>query len=180
MTPNWFVAWPVTGAKEWLADLEARAPGGLDFLDPADLHVTLAFLGRYEPVACRKLAGLLKTLAIPSISASPGECIALPQPRRFSALSFLLNSGRSETEKLITKWRDRICRDVGAKLETRPPLPHLTVARPQRRIGEEDRAAALDWIEQLPKKSGVSLQLESPRIFTWSERDSTARYRILE
>lgn len=176
MTPNWFVAWPVSGASEWLAGLAAGAPGGLHFLHPEDLHVTLAFLGRYEPGLLKKMTSLLRGLPLREIAITPDRLVALPQPRRFSALAFSVASGRLELEAQITKWRDRICREAGAPTDLRPTLPHLTVARPDRRIGESDRDLTLAWLEELPPPNGLSLQLETPRIYTWAPKGSATRY----
>jgi 2'-5' RNA ligase len=180
MTPNWFVAWPVVGADEWLTTLEAGAPGGLRFLAPGDLHVTLSFLDRYNPALLKKMTSLLKGLPLREVETiAPDRLAALPQPRRFSALAFNLADGRMEVEAQIAKWRDRLCREVGAKLESRPVLPHFTVARPERRIGEADRDAALEWLEQLPSQSAIKLRLERPRIYTWAAGDSENRYEML-
>jgi len=180
MTPNWFVAWPVAGAAEWLATLEAGAPGGLRFLAPEDLHVTLAFLGRYEPGMLKKMTSLLKGLPLREIAVvAPERLAALPQPRRFSALAFSLADGRMEVEAQIAKWRDRLCREAGAKLESRPVFPHFTIARPERRIGEADRDAALEWLEQLPVQSAIKLRLEPPRIYTWASGEAVTRYQRL-
>lgn len=180
MTPNWFVAWPVSGAKEWIAALEAGAPGGLNFLAPADLHVTLAFLGRYNPGQLKKMAGLLKGFPLREIDATPSQFTALPQSRRFSALSFILGTGRTSVESDITKWHDRICREAGASIEIRASLPHVTVARPDRRIGESDRDAALEWMVQLPPQKDVTFRLDRPRLYTWADRGSDTRYKILD
>lgn len=179
MIPNWFVAWPVGGAEEWLASLERQAPGGLHFLAPADLHVTLAFLGRYDEKLLPKISGLIRDLPLRGAEVGLNQFVALPQPRRFSALAFVLGSGWQEIEKQIATWRGRICREAGAKIETRPSLPHVTVARPDRRIGDEDRDAALDWMLQLPPQTGVRLRLGRPCIYTWAGRDDTARYRAI-
>jgi len=180
MTPNWFVAWPVSGADQWLAELESQAPGGLRFLASKDLHVTLAFLGRYEPGLAKKISSLLKGLPLKEIGVSPDRLIALPQPRRFSALSFTLGAGRLEVEAQIAKWRDRICREAGAAIDTRAQLPHITIARPERRIGESDRDIALTWIEEIPSQSSVTLRLERPRIYTWAEGGGDSRYVQIE
>jgi 2'-5' RNA ligase len=180
MTPNWFVAWPVSGATEWLADLQANAPGGLRFLAPADLHVTLAFLGRFDPGLDKKMKTLVKGLPLTEIDVCPDRLIALPQPRRFSALAFTLGKGWREVEVQNSKWRDRICREAGAKLETRLSLPHLTVARPERRIGEADRDATLEWLLHVPPQTAVNLHLERPRIYTWESGDGDTRYRMLD
>lgn len=180
MTPNWFVAWPVSGPMNWLTALEESAPGGLHFYAPADLHLTLAFLGRSNEALIQKLLSLLKGLPIREIEISLDRIIALPQPRRFSALAFTLSRGRKDVEEQMLRWRDRICREAGARLETRPPLPHITIARPDRRIGADDRAAALDWIEQAPDLSPISLRLESPRLYTWNAEDADRRFRFVD
>jgi 2'-5' RNA ligase len=180
MTPNWFVAWPVSGADEWIAGLEKQAPGGLHFLAPEDLHVTLAFLGRFDEALLKKISALLATLPLSGVEVSLNQFVALPQPRRFSALAFVVGNGRLELEKQIGKWRDRLCREAGAKLESRPSLAHLTVARPDRRIGEADRDATLEWMVQLPPRAGLRLQLERPRIYSWADRGASTRYRLLD
>ncbi len=180
MTPNWFVAWPVRGADAWLADLAKDAPGGLHFLAPADVHVTLAFLGRYEPWLLKKMTSLLKGLPIKEIDVTPDRLVALPQPRRFSALAFSLAGGRFEVEDQITRWRDRLCREVGAPIESRPMLPHFTVARPDRRIGEADRDETLAWLEQLPPQPHLRLHLDAPRVFSWADKTAPTRYQLLD
>lgn len=181
MTPNWFVAWPVTGLDDLLADLKREAPGGLHFLDPADLHITFAFLRRYDPVIEGKMARLLETLPLSGIDAGTDQLIALPQPRRFSALAFSLRTGLAEANAQIAKWCAKICREAGAPIDTRAKLPHVTIARPDRRIGADDRQAALDWLEQVnasPRR--VAFRLERPRLYTWTDRTSERRYRVLD
>lgn len=179
MTPNWFVAWPVTAAPEWLPGLVAGAPGGLHFLHPDDLHVTLAFLGRYEPGLLKKITSLLKGLPLRGMEVQPDRLIALPQPRRFSALAFSFGNGRMEVDAQIARWRERICREAGAPVDLRAPLPHLTVARPDRRIGESDRDLALAWMEQLPPQTAQTLRFDPPRIYSWAPKGSASRYERL-
>ncbi len=178
MSPNWFVAWPVTGAADWLAALDADAPPGLRFSHPDDLHVTLAFLGEFEPRNEKKIASLLRGLPFAEIEATPSQLVALPQARRFSALAFTFDKGRLELEKQIARWRDRVCREAGARLETRPPLPHLTVARPERRITSDGRDDALAWAESLPAPTAV-LTLLPPRIYTWDPTRKERQFLIL-
>lgn len=179
MTPNWFVAWPVTGAAEWVAALERDAPGGLRFLAPRDLHVTLTFLGRYDEALVPKMTALLRGLPLKSVEITPDRLMALPQPRRFSALAFSVTAGRLEIEAQIAKWRTKICREAGAKTDVRPTLPHVTVARPERRIGEADREAALEWMLQMPPQTDIRLRLEMPRLYTWASGAEGARYRFV-
>lgn len=181
MTPNWFVAWPVSGLDDLLAELKREAPGGLHFLDPSDVHVTFAFLGRYEPVIEGKMARVLETLPLSGIDAGTDELIALPQPRRFSAIAFTLRTGLVDANAQIAKWRARICREAGAPIDTRAKLPHLTIARPDRRIGADDRQAVLDWLDEInasPRRAAC--RLERPRLYTWTDRMSERRYRLLD
>ncbi len=179
MSPNWFIAWPVAGAAEWIATLEKGAPGGLRFLAPADIHVTLAFLDRFEPALVPKMTDLLASLPVKSFTIAPDRLMALPQPRRFSALAFSIAAGRLEVEAQVAKWRPRLCRESGAKIETRPVLPHVTIARPERRIGEADRDAALEWMLRMPPQTAIKLPLEPPRIYSWEAGDAATRYRFV-
>lgn len=181
MIPNWFVAWPVIGLEDSLAALKAGAPGGLDFLEPSDIHVTLAFLGRYNPALLKKMTNLLKELPLAPIEITTGELVALPQPRRFSALAFTLRRGLLEANAQADKWRARICREAGAALDTRVKMLHLTIARPDRRIGSDDRDAALEWIEKINgDKTPIALRLERPRLYSWTDRTASTRYLVLD
>lgn len=179
MTPNWFVAWPVAGLDDFLTALESDAPGGLRFLAPSDLHVTLAFLGPLDGRLAPKMNSLLNGLPLKAVEVRAKDLIALPQPRRFSAISLALSAGLSETNEQIEKWRPRICREAGAPVDTRAPLPHVTVARPERRIGGDDRSAVLEWIESRNRAAGaIPFRLDRPRLFTCTEPGSTTRYSV--
>jgi 2'-5' RNA ligase len=48
MKANWFIGFPVA-AGAWLRTVQTGAPANLRLFDPADLHLTLAFLGPNEP-----------------------------------------------------------------------------------------------------------------------------------
>lgn len=175
MSRNWFVAWPVENATEWLAALAADAPIGVTFLDPADLHLTIAFLGEHNDAAEKKMAGLLGGFSLTGIDITPGAFLALPQPRRFSAIVASIDTGRLEVEKQIARWMPRICREAGARIDTRAPVPHITVARPDRRITNDDRAAVLDWIESRPRDT-TPLTLAPPAIYRWATESTSLRY----
>lgn len=178
MSSSWFVAWPVVTAGSWYADLIDQAPGGLRLFDPEDLHVTLAFMGTFKPELERKLISLLRGLPFREIDASGGRLIPLPQPRRFSALALTLDKGRIDTTGQIARWRDRLCRESGAKIESGDPLPHLTIARPEKKIGSDGRGRALDWAESL-KPTGFEFRLTQPRIFVRSNELEDRQFRLL-
>lgn len=169
MTMNWFVAWPVVVPAEVVAAWHEAAPIGMKFHDPADLHITLAFLGRHEATQEKKLVDLIRRAKIPPLEITLKSLIPLPQPRRFSAIAWEIANGRLELEKHITKWRPRVCRELGAFTEASPALPHVTFARPERKISNEDRDCILEWSETYaaPRQS---FQLQAPAIFKWSSK----------
>jgi 2'-5' RNA ligase len=175
MTSNWFIAWPAAIPAEWLAALEAGAPGGLRFTMPADLHLTLAFLGKRDPGLLDKMAAFLRGLPFPNIEITLGRVIALPRERRFSTLAFELIRGRPDVEKQIAKWRDRLCREAGAKLDTRAPVPHVTIARPQRTIGPADRAEVIEWIATITPPA-APIYLKRPVIYLRAADDSERQF----
>ncbi len=173
---NWFVAWPVIVPAEVMDAWHHDAPIGLRFHDPADLHITLALLGRHDLTQEKKLIDLIRKSKIPAPEVSLKSILPLPQPRRFSAMVWEIANGRLELEKQIAKWRPRICRELGAFVDASPALPYLTFARPERKISNEDRDSVLAWSESFapPKQS---FHLQSPAIFKWS---STAGERQFE
>ncbi len=175
---NWFIAWPVENATEWLTALVADAPTGIDFLDPADLHVTLAFLAAHDDPAEEKMAAILRGLSLSGLDITPGPFTALPQPRRFSAIAATIDTGRLELERQITRWMPRLCREAGASIDDRPPLPHITLARPARRIGSDERDNVLAWIEDRPLDE-TKLTLAPPSIYRWAEKTTSRRYDIV-
>ncbi len=178
MSRNWFIAWPVEDADQWLAALAADAPSGIDFLDPADLHVTLAFLAAHDDPAEKKMTGFLRGLPLTGLNVTPGPFVALPQPRRFSAIAATIDTGRLELEKQINRWMPRFCREAGASIDPRPTLPHLTLARPTRRIRDDERDDVLAWIDDRPLDE-TPLTLAAPAIYRWAEKSSSRRYEVV-
>ncbi len=178
MSRNWFIAWPVQNAQDWLAALAADAPSGIDFLDPADLHVTLAFLAAHDDPAEEKMVSILRGLSMSGLDITPGPFTALPQPRRFSAIAATIDTGRLELERQIARWMPRLCREAGASIDDRPPLPHITLARPTRRIRNDERDDVLDWIDDRPLDE-TPLTLAQPAIYRWAEKTSARRYQIV-
>lgn len=69
----------------------------------------------------------------------------------------------------------RVCREAGARIDTRAPVPHLTVARPDRRITDDDRSAVIDWIDARPRDT-TPLVLARPTIYRWATDSTTRRY----
>lgn len=142
---------------------------------PEELHVTLAFLGKHDPGLEKKLGLLLRSLAIPGAEVLLGPLIALPQERRFSAIAWSMGFGVEKLNAVIEKRRARICREVGAKLDTRAPLPHITIARPERKISTEDRDLVLDWMPTCTPPA-QRVVLDPPAIYRYAPPGSDRQF----
>ncbi len=109
------------------------AGAGLRWLDPASYHMTLAFLGqvadaRLEALLAAARGGLREA---PASQAALGELVWLPQSSRPRVLAVMV---RGDERLLAT--HAALCQALvraGFALERRPLLPHITLARCQRR-----------------------------------------------
>jgi hypothetical protein len=97
-------------------------------------------------------------------------------PRRYSALSALLQVGREEVERRIASVRDALTQAAGAPAETRTPKAHITLARPPRQAGPELRRAGLVWAASL-QLAAVQLELSRVALYT---RARNAGERLFE
>ena len=104
---------------------------------------------------------------------------ALGSPRRPSALSALVAEGRSELASVIGQLRGPLLLAAGAPPDTREPLPHVTLARIQRKASSSERRAAMAWASAIDLSS-VSFRMDALGLYTWAE-DRTARlFTIVE
>ncbi len=160
---NWFIALPVEDA-EWRRALRKEGPDAR-WTHPADLHLTLAFLG---------------AVGEQSAHAAWDALGALPPPPRAAQLGRLKRFGRALAAEVeapeLVEWmgahREALLAAAGAKPDPRAPRPHLSVARPRR--GE----ALFRWAAgyELPR---VALDLAPPALFTRSDRPAP-RYVAVE
>ena len=175
--PNWFVAVPVMAGK-WFTSLQENRPDLCRGFDPLDLHMTLAFLGAMDP---QKEEAVIKTMA--QIQYSPFEftfsgVLALPNAKRCSALALSFGEGQTEASNLIAQWRGPLIETAEARPDDRPPLPHVTIARPIRKHGATAREAALNWAEKLQPPT-CRFNAESIALYTWSEDRSRNLFRMV-
>ncbi len=176
--PNWFFGFPVDGT--FLLDLP-RAPSALRLYRPEDAHLTLAFLGGCGAAAAERALGALdEALAhepTRAIGVSLGAVVPLGPKARYSALSALLVRGRAESESLIGALRDPLSDAASVPRERRPPLAHVTLARPKRRASDEERANALTWARGLDL-AHVELVLSRIALYTWSDDRRERLFRV--
>ena len=130
---NWFVAFPVVTDPGLPGDILAGAPPGLRPFHPADLHLTLAFLGRLAPERVSAVRSHLATLEVPALAAVAESLVLLPSARRPSVLALILGDGADDGADLLARTivhnRPALLAAAGRPPDTRPPLPHLTIAR---------------------------------------------------
>jgi 2'-5' RNA ligase len=178
--PNWFFGFPIDGS--FLLHLP-DAPECIRRFHPDDVHVTLAFLGGCgEEGATRALAALDECLtsAPPAIiDGTLGEVVPMGGSRRdYSALSALLARGREEATALLASLRDPLADAANTRRETRPPKPHVTIARPRRRATPAERKAGLSWAGALDLHA-IPARLERVALYTWSEDRRERAFRIV-
>jgi 2'-5' RNA ligase len=180
MRPNWFLGFPIDGT--FLLDLPAL-PKNFRRFHEADVHMTLAFLGGCgEDAAMRALSALDERLSrepMHSMDVSLGEVVAMGSPRRYTALSALLDRGREEAAACITAYRDVLTETASGRRDERPAKPHVTVARPRRRATDTDRKAGLEWARTIDL-SAVTARLDRVALYTWSEKRVDQMFRVVE
>ncbi len=180
MRPNYFFAFPVDGA--FVLELPALPPS-FRLFHPEDVHMTLSFLGGCsEEAALRGLEALDRAReerAFPSLAVSLGEVVPMGSARAYSALSALLVQGRAEATECLANWRDVISDAALGRREQRAPKPHITVARPRRRVTDAGREAGLAWAKSLDL-TPIRATLNRVALYTWSEGNRRERlFRIL-
>jgi 2'-5' RNA ligase len=178
LPPNWFIGWSVP-PPENLDRILAAPPRRVRVFSPADLHVTLAFLGPVGEPAAQRAFAVAERWAGPAIDARFGPVVPMGPPNRPSALAALVSDEEGALLETITALRSPICRAAGARRDKRPPRPHATVARPMRSASEEERAAAVAWGAglELPTASFV---LPSLALYTWNRDRRRQLFRVVE
>ena len=103
---------------------------------------------------------------------------AMGNPRRPSAFALTLSQGHEETVKLMAHWRGPIYRAANVAPDERPPLPHITVARPPRKASAAIRQMGKDWIQNQPVPTS-ELKLDGIALYTWSEDRQERLFQIV-
>jgi len=157
-------------------------PAALRLFHPEDVHLTLAFLGGCgEAAAVRALAVLDERLASAppaALDVTLGDVVPMGAQRHYTALSALLDRGRTETAACLTELGGLLCETALGRRPTRPAKPHVTVARPRRRATDADRAAGLAWAGSLDLRS-VNARLDRVALYTWSEQRRDRLFKIV-
>ena len=164
---NWFIALPLPVAAHWALPVDGL-PVPLRGLAAADLHLTLAFLGACGEANARRAWRCANALRHPPIPIRPGGWRALGPSRAPSAFALVPAEGQELLAALIRRWRDPLLEAAAAPPDRRPPMPHITLARPPRRSSPAERAALFGALHEKPLPPEPAL-LGDLALFTWAQ-----------
>jgi len=146
----------------------------------ADCHVTLGFFGPVPESAARKAwARIGEFPSFRRVSGSFSGVEALGHPRSASALCAMIDAGREALSEMIAEARAPLLRAAGAPEDSRPPLPHMTFARIQRRAKGAERREALRWAHAIDLR-GVTFTADSVALYTWADDRRERLFRVVE
>lgn len=147
---------------------------------PSDLHVTLAFLGAVHEAEARTAWALVGGFrSFRCVTGSFDRVQPLGHPRKPSALCAIVADGRDVLSAMIAEARAPLLAAAGAAEDDRSPLPHMTIARVQRRAKSAERRQALQWAETIDV-SQVTFTVASIALYTWSVAREERLFRIVE
>jgi 2'-5' RNA ligase len=174
---NWFIALVVPEQAGWI-QVAMGLPDGVRCFHPEDLHITVAFLGQVGEERARAAWNGLNHSCHPEIPVSAGEWLALGHPSRPTAFGLGLSEGREAVAEVMRRWGAAALAAAGRPGDHRPPLPHVTLARPTRRGGETARTAMQQWITaaRIPETPAL---LKHLALFTWAENREERLFRVV-
>jgi hypothetical protein len=98
--------------------------------------------------------------------------------RRPSAYALTLGEGSSEVAALMRQWGERALGAADLPADDREPLPHITVARPPRRLAAALRAPMRRWMATTPVP-GEAFLLTWIALYGWSPERRRRLFRIV-
>ena len=177
MKPNWFIGWPVTLPSEWLVSL--TPPPRFRVFHPDDLHATIAFLGGVSESAARHAWAALPANLGGPFEATWGDIAAMGPPRRYSALAAELDTPTRALRAQMTALQPKLLGAAGTRPARHSPRPHVTLARPQRRASDAQRARGLEWAAGLTLPVATS-PIDQVALYTWSANRKERLFKVVE
>lgn len=174
MKANWFIAFPVPGF--WLPQILQHLPESCRPFHPSDLHMTVAFLGALEPNAVLRVERELEETEAFGFEYRLGSLLTLPSNKRVSALSFSLREGKEEAATRMAALRDGFYKAAGQEPDPRPPLPHITVARPKYQARKGDLTEVFQWV-QTTSPPDILLAVDELALYTWSDQRPRIQFK---
>ena len=160
--------------------LHPAPPARVRVFSTSDLHVTLGFLGSVEESDARRAWDRIGDYpSLQRVTGSFSGIEPLGHPAKPSALSAMVDAGREPLAEMIAEARETLLSAAGAPEDTRPPLPHMTLARIQRRANAAERRHALRWAHTIDLR-GVTFTAPSVALYTWADDRQERLFQIVE
>ena len=167
MGVNWFIAFSVVAPN-----LVLTPPSQVRAFHTDDLHATIAFLGSVGEARARAGWNAL------SIAFPPRE-VRLGRVRLLGATALSSIVDDTELARTIGETRDPICRAAEARIDERPPLPHVTLARIARRATPAETSDAIAWAHGLALEN-VPARIDRVALYAGLSDRTTRMFRIVE
>ena len=91
----------------------------------------------------------------------------------------MVDTGGEPLSGMIAEARETLLSAAGSPQDIRPPLPHMTVARIQRRARGAERREALRWAQAIDL-NGVAFTAPSVALYTWADDRQEHLFKIVE
>lgn len=155
----------VVEVGDWHASLTRELPERVRALHPEDVHVTLAFLSGVAPERAMAAWDAARAVPIAPMRVRLHRMIPLGPDEGWTALSATIGVGRDDVANAMLAVRDGATDAAGARRETRPPLPHVTLARLHAKASDAQRDAARQWADAL-SLDHIELHLKELALYT--------------
>ena len=180
-----FIAVPIGDqARAALADAAERIrreiPDGIQWANPAGIHLTLKFLGNIPPSA---VAPLLKSL-VPAAAAQPPFTLQLAglgtfPHRRNPRVLWAGVGGDTDALSNLQKSIETALTALGHPPESRPFQPHLTLGRPRRGLSNTQLSRIAAAVSNLAPPPPEIWPVSSIELIQSELHPSGARYTVL-
>lgn len=103
-----------------------RSEGRLAIVDPANLHITVKFLGEVDPALIEPIVEALRTVRADPFEMTVGHAVCNPPRRPRVVWCDVADAGESAA---LARQVDDLLAPLGFSREKRPFRPHVTLAR---------------------------------------------------
>lgn len=146
-------------------------PSGVRLLHPDDYHVTVAFFGGLDSDPTAAVEPLLRHMQTQPLHALAEGALLLPRLTYASVVALSFGEGNSHLVDYIAAWRNELLSAVGLPPETRPVLPHLTIARMKPSRNDYHIRERTRWAQDVEHYLPIDVLMTSVALYTWcSER----------
>ena len=175
MKPNWFVAFTISPGL-WYEDIYKSIKEPMHSFHPDDLHSTVAFLGSLDDEGVESIKRAMDSFDERPLSVTLGKLLFLPKLPEYSAVSYSVEQGNEILQGYMKKYRDSFYVAAKRAVETRPPLPHITIARPPRKLKADEKVNLVKDFQKLPIPRNKII-IDTLALYTWSENRSFCQNR---